>query len=332
MKRKQTFGQLAASFFQRYSLGVLTIILIAVFAIVNDNFLTFSNFQNVLEQNAALAIVAVGITFIIISRMLDLSPGSVIALSGVVLGLFYQASNNIWIALAACMATAILIGIFNGSLIAKVNLNPVIVTLACYIWARGLALALTEKASIVIQNPFVGFMNTRWLGLVSPPMLLILLVYLVGAFLLNRTRLGRYTFAMGADDVATKEAGVRTDLYKIGIFIFSGILVGIASIVTLARMGASEPNAVFGLELDAIVAVIIGGNKLSGGEGSMKYTLFGVLFLALLNNGLSTMGLRDAYFFFYKGMVILVVLFIEVTTRRMLTSATSGSQNLPEEA
>src|SRR5512139_2743977 len=136
MKRKQTFRQFAAGFFQRYSLGVLTIVLIAVFAIVNDNFLTFSNFQNVLEQNAALAIVAVGITFIIIARMLDLSPGSVIALSGVVLGIVYQASNNIWIALAACLATTILIGIFNGSLIAKVNLNPVIVTLACYIWAR----------------------------------------------------------------------------------------------------------------------------------------------------------------------------------------------------
>jgi ribose/xylose/arabinose/galactoside ABC-type transport system permease subunit len=210
MNRKRSFGQLAASFFQRYSLGVLTIVMIAIFAIVNDNFLTFSNFQNVLEQNAALALVAVGITFIIISRMLDLSPGSVIALSGVVLGLAYQASNNIWIALVACMATTILIGVFNGSLIAKVDLNPVIVTLACYIWARGLALALTEKASIVIQNPFVGFMNTRWLGLVSPPMLLILLAYLVGAFLLNRTRLGRYTFAMGADECSHQAGAHRS--------------------------------------------------------------------------------------------------------------------------
>jgi ribose transport system permease protein len=219
-----------------------------------------------------------------------------------------------------------LIGLFNGTIIAKTDINPVIVTLAAYIWARGLALALTEKASIVIQSPMVGFMNTRFSGLVSPPMVLIVLAYLLGFVLLNKTRLGRYTFAIGGDELATKEAGVRTDLYKIGIFLTSGFMVGIASIVTMARMGAAEPNAVFGLELDAIVAVIIGGNKMSGGEGGLRMTIFGVIFLALLNNGLSTMGLRDAYFYFYKGMVILLVLFVEVTSRRMLTEpAPSGA-------
>jgi ribose/xylose/arabinose/galactoside ABC-type transport system permease subunit len=330
MKQNRSFRYSAANFFQRYSLGVLTILLIVFFAFVNDNFLTFSNFQNVLEQNAALAIVAVGVTFGVIARVLDLSPGSVIALSGVVLGIAYQATENIWLSLAACFLCTVLIGLMNGVLVAKIDLNPVIVTLACFIWARGLALALTEKASIVIQSPLVDFMNTRWFGLISPPMLLILLVYLIGSLLLNTTRLGRYTFAMGGDELSTREAGVRTDLYKIGIFIFSGLLVGAASIVTLARMGAAEPNAVFGLELDAIVAVIIGGNKLSGGEGSIRMTLFGVLFLALLNNGLSTMGLRDAYFYFYKGLVILLVLFIEVTTRRMISASASPAFNSPK--
>ncbi len=295
--------------------------MVALFAVVNDNFLTLSNLQNVLEQNAALAIVAVGITFGVIARVLDLSPGSAIALSTVVIGLTFQATHNIVISLVAGLATTLLIGLFNGTIIAKTEINPVIVTLACYIWARGLALALTEKASVVVQSPMVGFMNTRFLGLISPPMVLIVLAYLVGAVLLNKTRLGRYTFAIGGDEMATKEAGVRTDLTKIGIFLFSGLMVGVAAIVTLARMGAAEPNAVFGLELDAIVAVIIGGNKLSGGEGGLRMTILGVIFLALLNNGLSTMGLRDAYFYFYKGMVILIALFIEVTSRRMLAGA-----------
>jgi ribose/xylose/arabinose/galactoside ABC-type transport system permease subunit len=123
----------------------------------------------------------------------------------------------------------------------------VIVTLACYIWARGLALALTEKASIQVISPFIAFMNTRPAGLISPPMVLTVLAYLAGAVLLNKTRLGRYTFAVGGDELATKEAGVRTDLTKIGIFLFSGLMVGVAAIVTLGRMGAAEPNAVFGL-------------------------------------------------------------------------------------
>ena len=325
MKTRKTFKQAFGHFFQHYSLAMMTVIMVIIFAVFNENFLTLSNLQNVLEQNAALAIVAVGVTFGLIATVLDLSPGSVIALSGVILGLTFQATGNILLALVAGIGSSVLIGVFNGTIIAKSNINPVIVTLACYIWARGLALALTEKASIVVQSPMVGFMNTRWLGLISPPMILILLAYVAGSLLLNKTRLGRYTFAIGGDELSTKEAGVRTDLYKIGIFIFSGILVGIAATVTLARMGAAEPNAVFGLELDAIVAVIIGGNKMSGGEGSLRMTIFGVLFLALLNNGLSTMGLRDAYFFFYKGMVILIALFVETTSRRFLASpAASG--------
>ena len=326
MQRQYNFRQASGYFFQRYSLAVMTAVMVLIFALVNYNFLTLSNFQNVLEQNAALAIVAVGVTFGLIARVLDLSTGSAIALSGVVLGLVFQATQNIALALGAGIAAAMLIGLFNGTIIAKTDINPVIVTLAAYIWARGLALALTEKASIVIQSPMVGFMNTRFSGLVSPPMVLIVLAYLLGFVLLNKTRLGRYTFAIGGDELATKEAGVRTDLYKIGIFLTSGFMVGIASIVTMARMGAAEPNAVFGLELDAIVAVIIGGNKMSGGEGGLRMTIFGVIFLALLNNGLSTMGLRDAYFYFYKGMVILLVLFVEVTSRRMLTEpAPSGA-------
>lgn len=332
MDRRLKFRQAIGRIFQRFSLALMTIIMVIIFAVVNDNFLTLSNLQNILEQNAALAIVAVGVTFGVIAQVLDLSPGSAIALSGVVMGLAFQATQNIGIALLAGFATTLSIGLFNGVLIAKSDINPVIVTLAAYIWARGLALALTEKASIVIQSPLVGFMNDRFLGLISPPMILILLAYLLGSLLLNKTRLGRYTFAIGGDELATKEAGVRTDLYKIGIFLFSGFLVGVASVITMARMGAAEPNAVFGLELDAIVAVIIGGNKLSGGAGSLRMTIFGVLFLALLNNGLSTMGLRDAYFYFYKGMVILIALFVEVTSRRMLAGTVSGVSATKETA
>jgi len=309
--------------FQRFSLAIMTLLLIVLFTITNDNFFTLSNLQNVLEQNAALAIVAVGVTFGIISRYLDLSPGSAVALSSVVMGIVFRSTGNIALALLLGVIANLLIGLLNGSLIALTGLNSVIVTLAAYIWARGLALALTEKASIVILSPIVDFMNTRFFGLVSPPMVLIVLCYLFGYMLLKKTRLGRYTYALGGDEVATKEAGIRTDWYKIGIFLTSGFLVGIASIVTMARMGAAEPNAVFGLELDAIVAVIIGGNILSGGAGGMRQTIFGVIFLALLNNGLSTMGLRDAYFYFYKGLVILAALFIEVTSRRMLGSPLS---------
>ena len=271
-----------------------------------------------LEQNAALAIVAVGITFSIISTQIDLSPGSVIALVGVITAIIFRDTGNIILAIVVGISAAIVIGIFNGALIAKLNLNPVIVTLAAYIWARGLALALTQKDSVIIQSPMVGFMNNRIGGLVSPTMILVVLAYLLGFFMLNKTRLGRYTYALGGDEMATKQAGVPTDWYKIGIFIFSGFLVGIATLITVSRMGAAQPNAVYGLELDAIASVIIGGVSLSGGEGRLRHTIMGVIFLSLLNNGLSTLGLRDATVLFYKGLVILTALFFEVSSRQML--------------
>jgi ribose transport system permease protein len=297
---------------------MMIVVMMTVFASLNENFLGLSNFQNVLEQNAALAIVAVGITFSIISTQIDLSPGSVIALVGVVTAIIFRDTGNIILAIVVGISTAIVIGIFNGALIAKLKLNPVIVTLAAYIWARGLALALTQKDSIIIQSPMVGFMNNRIGDLVSPTMILVALAYLLGFFMLNKTRLGRYTYALGSDEVATKQAGVPTDWYKIGIFIFGGFLVGIAALVTVSRMGAAQPNAVFGLELDAIASVIIGGVSLSGGEGRLRHTIMGVIFLSLLNNGLRTLGLRDATVLFYKGVVILTALFFEVSSRQML--------------
>jgi ribose transport system permease protein len=304
--------------FQRFGLPIMIVVMMTVFASLNENFLTFSNFQNVLEQNAALAIVAVGITFGIISTLIDLSPGSVIALTGVITAIVFRDSGNITLAIIVGVTCSILIGIFNGTLIAKLNLNTVIVTLAAYIWARGLALALTAKDSIIIRSPIIGFMNNRYGDIISPTMILVILAYLLGFFMLNKTRLGRYTYALGGDEVATKQAGVPTDWYQIGIFVFSGLLVGAAALVTVSRMGAAQPNAVFGLELDAIAAVIIGGVSLSGGEGKLRQTIAGVIFLSLLNNGLSTLGLRDATVLFYKGLVILMALFLEVTSRQML--------------
>lgn len=328
---RSSFKAVTAHILQTYGLVLMIVAMVAIFSVLNRNFLTLSNLQNVLEQNAALAIVAVGVTFSLISRAIDLSPGSAIALVGVIIALAFQATSSIALALAAGIAAAMLIGLFNGTLIAKVGINPVIVTLAALIWARGVALALTEKSSVVIQSPFVGFMNTRFFGVVSPPMVLIVLAYALGFVLLTRTRLGRYTYALGGDEQAAKQAGVPTDLYKIGIFLLGGFLVGIAAIITVSRMGAAQPNAVFGLELDAIAAVIIGGTSLSGGEGGLRQTIIGVVFLALLNNGLSTLGLRDASFYFYKGLVILFALFFEVTTRRMLRDALAATQ-LPREA
>jgi len=308
------FGRLL----QNYGLLMMVILLMAIFTFLNENFLSWQNFKNILEQNAALAIVAVGVTFTVISGNFDLSPGSAVALAGVILAMVYTSTGNMILALLAGLAASLAINMFNGALIAYMGINSVIVTLAAMIWARGLALGFTKADSIPFQSPFVSFMNNASFLGISPIILLIIVSYLAGWFMLNRTRLGRYTYALGGDAEATKQAGVNTSLYKMLIFLLSGVMVWIGTVVTISRLSAGAPNAVYGLEFDAIVAVIIGGSNMMGGEGNLRKTVVGVLFISILNNGLSTLGMRDSSFYLYKGFIILIALFFEVVSRQIL--------------
>ncbi len=313
-------------FLGAYGLLVMLALLCLIFSIVNKDFLTLTNFKALLEQNAALAIVAVGMTFALISRNIDLAPGSLVALSGVVIGLTFTATHNMVLAIGAGLAAAILVDLFDGVLIALAGIDPLIVTLAAWIWVRGLAISLTQADSIVIQHPFIDFMNNAQVLGVSPAIVLIVLAYIFGWFMLNRTRLGRYTYALGGDERAALQAGINIRRYKILMFGMLGLLAGVAAVVTVSRLGAAAPDAAYGLELDAIVAVIIGGNPFQGGEGSLRRTAFGVLFIAILNNGLSTLGMRDAYFYALKGITILLALFFDVLSHRLLRgSEPSGS-------
>ncbi len=305
-------------------LVIMAVLLIVIFTILNHDFLTFDNLISILEQNAALAIVAVGVTFTIIAGQFDLSPGSVVALSGVVLAVVLRATHDMTFALAAALVVTLACGLFNGLLLSYVGINSVIVTLAAMIWARGLALGITGGDSVPFVNPFITFMNARSLFGISPIIVVVVISYVIGWFMLNHTRLGRYTYALGGDVEATKQAGVNTDLSKLLLFLLSGFFVWLATAVTTARMSAGAPNAVYGLEFDAIVAVIIGGSSMTGGEGSLRKTIVGVIFLSILNNGLSTMGMRDSAFYLYKGVVILVALLFEVVSRQALKTTAAG--------
>ncbi|MBC7810525.1 MAG: ABC transporter permease, partial [Burkholderiales bacterium] len=313
-----SIGWRVGGFVRENGLLLMLLVLIVAFNAANSRFLTLANFTTLLEQNAPLLIVAVGMTFAIISNNIDLSPGSLIALSGVVVGLVFTATGSIVLGIIAGFATAIVAELFNGFLVARAGINPLIVTLAAWIWARGLAISFTDANSIVIRDPFVSFMNTRF-GPISPPLVLIVLAYLLGWFLLNRTKLGRYTYAIGGDEAATRQAGVDTAKYKLLMFSMMGFFVAVAMLIALSRLGAAAPDAAYGLELDAIVAVIIGGNPFQGGEGSLRKTLVGALFIAVLNNGLSNLGMLDAYFYVYKGLAIVAALLFEVVSRRLLT-------------
>jgi ribose/xylose/arabinose/galactoside ABC-type transport system permease subunit len=313
-------------FIAEYGLLVMLVALVALFAALNPTFLTLANITTLLQQNAALLIVSVGMTFAIISRNIDLAPASLIALSGTAMGLVFVGTGNIGLSIFAAFVTAVVVQLFNGWLITQLDINPLIVTLACWIWARGLAVSLTSADSIVIRDPFIDFMNRSLFLNITPSLILVVVAYVFGWVVLNRTRLGRYTYAIGSDERATIQAGIPTKRYKLLMFAMLGLFVGMATVITVSRLGAAAPDAAYGLELDAIVAVIIGGNPFQGGEGNLRRTLIGALFIAVLNNGLSNLGMLDSQIAVYKGSAIILALLFGVISIRLLKINRSLSQ------
>jgi ribose transport system permease protein len=296
-----------------YSILLMTLVLVFFFLTKNHSFLSIGNIFNLIQQNASLVIVAVGMTFVIISGNIDLSSGSIIVFSSCMAGIVFLSTDNIWLALLACVGIASVIGIFNGFLIARVGINPVITTLACMIWARGLALAATNASSIPISSAVLQAMYTPFaFKCINIILFIIIIIFYLGWFLLNKTKFGRYTFAIGGSEVSAIQAGIKAGNIKWAIFFFAAFLTGIAGIIDLARLGSAVSTLGVNMEMDAIVAVVIGGNLLSGGEGSFLKTFTGLLFICILSSGLSTFGVTDDIYYLIRGSIILGVLAAQV--------------------
>ncbi|HZO97623.1 MAG TPA: ABC transporter permease [Gaiellaceae bacterium] len=306
---------LAKSYIDTWFLLIMTGALLVAFRIVQPSWLNGQTVQNLVIQNTPLALVAMAMTFAIISRHIDLSPGSMVALSGGVIGLVYTSQGSLPLAIVAGLGTALGAGLLNGFLVAGLGLNAVMVTLAAYIWARGLAVGANAGNPIDVGSGLGNVVNASWGGftLTAP---VVVVAYLLGWLLLARTKMGRYTYAMGGDPIAARRAGIDTALYTTAIFLLMGTMIGVSAIITVGQLGSAQATAGLGLELDAIIAVVIGGTRLSGGEGNVGRTALGVVFLSILNGGLLNLGLTDSYFQLYRGLALLAVLSVQIVVRR----------------
>jgi ribose/xylose/arabinose/galactoside ABC-type transport system permease subunit len=307
-------GRLARSL-GRNAIVVAAIVLAIVFALVNPRFATLANVVTLIEQNTTLAIVAVGAMIGIVSRSVDISPGSVVALGAVAAALALQAGSGVALALVAGIGACLLVYLINGLVVGRLGLDPLIVTLAAWIWARGLAVSLTDARTLPFDLGFVGFMNTPVLLGFTPGVVLMALAFLAGWIVLRRLPIGIRLYALGNDPRMLRQAGVDDGRTRLVILLIIGCFTAAGMIVMLGRLGAAAPTAGFGLELDAIVAVVIGGASFRGGEGRLRDTLIGVLFLAILNNGLSGLQMGDAGFFLIKGLAILAALTLRSAAR-----------------
>ncbi len=278
---------------------------IVVFAMLSPAFLSFDNAVNIALSIAVIGILAVGMTFVILTGGIDLSVGSVVALAGVCAAIVTQKTEFVSLGFVVALFIGIICGAFNGTVVAYFKVPPFVVTLAILTITRGLAFIIAEGRSIGdLPENFSRFGKSSVFG-IPFSVILMLLTFLIGWFVLANTRFGRYVYAVGGNAEATFLAGVNVKNITLRVYIFNGFLVGIAAIVLASRLGAGVPNSGSQYELDVIAAVVVGGTSLSGGRGSVVATLFGAVFIAILNNGLNLAGIDPYLQKIALGVVIL---------------------------
>jgi ribose transport system permease protein len=292
------------------------VVLCATLWILTPHFLTLSNLLNVAEQTSINATVAVGMTFVILSAGIDLSVGSIVALSGVVLGTALQAGQPLVLALTLSLAAGLACGVANGALISWGRLPPFIVTLGTMSIARGAALLVTEGRPISGFDASFRSLATGRVGFIPAPIIVMAVVYVIAHVVLTQTTFGRYVYAIGGNEEATRLSGVAIRFHKTMIYGVSGLTSAVAAVVLTARLNSAQPIAGIMYELDAIAATVIGGTSLMGGEGTLGGTLVGALIMGVLRNGLNLLGVSSFLQQIVIGGVIVVAVLLDTVLKR----------------
>jgi len=301
---------------RRFGTVIGLVVLCAILWILTPYFLTVSNLLNVAEQTSINAIVAVGMTFVILSAGIDLSVGSIVAFAGVVLGLALRGDQPLAVALALALATGVVCGLVNGLLVSVGDLPPFIVTLGTMSIARGAALLVTEGRPISGFAPSFRVLATGRVGFVPAPVIATAVVYLAAHVALTRTTFGRYVYAIGGNEEATRLSGVAVRFHKAMIYAVSGLMSAIAAVILTARLNSAQPIAGMMYELDAIAATVIGGTSLMGGDGTLAGTLVGALIMGVLRNGLNLLGVSSFLQQIVIGGVIVVAVLLDTMLKR----------------
>ena len=290
--------------------------LVIFFWVLTPHFLTVSNLLNVAQQTSINAIIAVGLTFVIISAGIDLSVGSILAFSGVVIASILNAGYPIPLAITAGLLVGLTCGSINGALIAIGKLPPFIATLGMMSVARGAALMYTNGRPISGFSSEFRFLANGEILSIPTSIIIMVFVYIVAHFVLTKTKLGRYTYAIGGNEEATRLSGVSVTFHKIMIYGICGLLSGLAAVILTARLNSAQPIAGIMYELDAIAAAVIGGTSLVGGEGRVFGTLIGALIMGVLRNGLNLLGVSSFLQQTIIGSVIIIAVLIDMTLKR----------------
>lgn len=291
-------------------------VVIFIFWLLSPYFFSTSNLVNILLQSSINAIIAVGMTFVIITAGIDLSVGSIVAFSAVILASAMQSGIGVPIAILISLIVGTLCGLSNGLLISYGKLPAFIATLGMMSIARGTALLVTQGKPISGFAPEFRFLATGEIFSIPFPVILMIIIYIVAHIVLKKTLLGRYTYAIGGNEEASHLSGINTKIIKTTVYGISGLLSGFAGVILTARLNSAQPIAGIMYELDAIAAVVIGGTSLMGGEGKISGTLIGALIMGVLRNGLNLLGVSSFVQQIVIGAVIIIAVLVDMILKK----------------
>jgi ribose/xylose/arabinose/galactoside ABC-type transport system permease subunit len=298
-----------------FGIALVLVAEIALFALLSPYFFTAENILNISLQTSIIAIIAVGMTFVILTAGIDLSVGAVVAATGVTVTAVLKMGAPYPVAFSCGLAAGLAIGAFSGAVaglfITKLRITPFIVTLALMTIWRGAAYMFTDGRPVWGLPEEFGVLGSGRVAGVPVPTLFMIAVYVAAYVVLRRTRFGRYVYAVGGNPEAARLSGVRTDRILVGVYVLCGLLASFSGILLASRMNSGQPNAGQMYELDVIAAVVVGGTSLFGGRGSVVGTFIGAMLIGVLRNGLNLMNVSSYVQMILLGVVILSAVLLD---------------------
>ena len=283
-------------------------VLVLVLSIISPEFRTFDNIMSLMRQSAINGLIAFGMTCVILTGGIDLSVGSVLALTAAITAYLIKGGMAAGLAMLIGLLIGGVFGLVSGVLVTKGRLQPFIATLITMTVFRGLTMVFTNGIPIsgLGNSGIINFIGKGFILGIPFPVILFLAIFAIMAFVLSKTTFGRRVYATGSNSVAAKLAGVNIDRTKLYVYIISGVLSALAGLILISRLNSAQPTLGQGYELDAIAAVALGGTSMNGGRGRIWGTFVGVLIIAVLSNGLNILGISSYYQAVVKGVVILI--------------------------
>lgn len=308
----------------KYSIVLILLLLFGVSSLINENFLTLGNLSNISRQISVTTILAFGETLLIIAGLIDLSSGSVLAMSGVLSVMTYVNTQNLLLSFLVAVVVSVVFNLLNGIMVERFKAPPFIATLATQTVARGAALLITKGQNILKIGDYTVF-GQGSIGVIPTPIIFLVVIGLFTWYLLTQTRFGRALYAIGGNEEAAVASGINVGLTKIQVFLVNGVFVGVASVLFMSRVNAGLPNGAIGYEMEGLTAAIIGGTSFSGGIGTAGGTLAGAFIVGFLNNIMNLTGVDSYVQQIVRGAIIALAVIYDIYAKQSRTKKKLGN-------